>query len=451
MLCDLRLCSMCIACLWTGSGLAQQFTDYSVTTGFNTTGRNHGIAVGDFNGDGYEDIYVCRGDGPNLLYVNHGNFEFEESAAAFRVDFPGNTTCALWFDMDNDGDLDLFLGNAFEPNVLYRNDGHQFSDVSAQYGIGTTGNVRSVNAVDFDGDGDLDVYVAVVLQQNILWRNDGDVFTNVIESSGIDIPGRSLGAIFFDYDLDGLPDLYQTQDGFDQNFLYRNLGDGTFADVSADSRLDFSGFGMGANIADLNSDGYPDLYLTNLDSNRLYVSTGPGLYEEISTAAGVADIGMGWSTFFFDYDNNGLEDLYLSNDSYFGIPGHGKVRNRLYTNLGDLIFHSDDITDGVQNEFGSYGAVFADFDLDGRLDMAIANDSPVDGNQLFRNTGETGNSIAFRLEGVQSNRQAIGSRVVVYAGGQAQTRQVTAGGAMLHRVRQRLILVLVITHVSTAL
>lgn len=423
-----RTCIATITCLIYVSAHAQQFTDLSALTGFNATGKNHGVAVGDFNGDGLDDIYVCRGDGPNLLYVNQGNFVFEESAAAFRVDFPGNTTCALWFDMDNDGDLDLFLGNAFEPNILYRNDGHQFSEVSAQYGIDvTTGNVRSVNAVDFDGDGDLDLYIAVVLQQNILWRNDGTHFTNVIAESGIDLQGRSLGAVFFDYDLDGYQDLYQTQDGFDGNFLYRNNGDGTFTDVSVISGIASASFGMGATIGDINGDGYPDIYLTNLDTNRLFVTIAPGMYTEIATAAGVADIGMGWSCFFFDYDNNTMQDLYVSNDSYFGIPGHGKIRNKLYTNQGDLTFVADDFTGGVQNEYGSYGAACADFDQDGRLDLAVANEGPNDGNQIFRNTGPAGNYIALRLTGVQSNHFAIGSRVVLYAGGKQQSQQLTAG------------------------
>ncbi len=405
----------------------QIFTDMSVQTGFNTTGKNHGVAIGDFNQDGLDDIYVSRAEAPNLLYINLGNFQFQEAGATYGVDYAGRTNCSIWFDLDNDGDLDLFLGNGFEPNVLYRNDGNHFTDVSAGYGIQTIGNVRSVNAVDFDNDGDLDVYVAMALSPNLLWRNDGHVFTNVAAEAGIDLAGRSLGAVFFDYDHDGFQDLYQGQDGFDQNYIYRNNGDGTFSDVSEETGLLFSGFCMGATVGDLNGDGYADVYVENLDSNKLYVSDGPGKYQEISTQAGVADIGMGWSAFFFDYDNNGLQDIYLSNDSYFGIPGHGKLRNRLYTNQGNLLFHSEDIIGNVQNEFGSYGAAYADFDQDGKLDIVVINEGPLDGNQIFRNQSQTGNYIALKLEGIASNTQAIGSRVVLYSSGKSQTAFLTGG------------------------
>ncbi|HEX5111566.1 MAG TPA: CRTAC1 family protein [Saprospiraceae bacterium] len=403
------------------------FMDMSSQTGFNATGFSHGVAIGDFNLDGLDDIYVSRTGAANLLYLNKGNFHFEEAAATYGTNYTGNCNVSLWVDIDQDHDLDLFVGNSFENNVLYRNDGNNFTDVSEAYGIQTSGNVRSLNAVDFDNDGDMDIYVAVVLEQNILWRNDGDHFTNVISSSGIDIQGRSLGAVFFDYDNDGDQDLYQGQDGFDGNFLYRNNGDGTFTDVTDAVGLTFAGFCMGATVGDINYDGIADIYIENLDSNRLWVSNGIGSYNEISTQAGVADIGMGWSAFFFDYDNNALLDIYLCNDSYFGIPGHGKLRNRLFVNQGNLTFTSEEVTSTIQNEFGSYGCAYADFDLDGKLDLVVANESPVDGNQLFRNIADAGNYIAFELEGTESNYQAIGSRVVLYDQQKTQTQYVIAG------------------------
>ncbi len=406
---------------------AQLFTDMSVATGFNATGKNHGVAIGDFNYDGLDDIYVCRGDAPNLLYVNHGNFQFTEEGAAYGVDFAGHTNCAVWFDLDQDNDLDLFLGNGLENNVLYRNDGDHFTDVSAQYGIQTTGNVRSVNAVDFDNDGDLDIYVAQVLQQNILWRNDGNVFTDVTAQAGINIPGKSLGAVFFDYDNDGDQDLYQGQDGFDGNVFYRNNGDGTFTDMSVQTNLNFAGYCMGATVGDVNEDGFADVYVENLDSNKLYISNGLGSFNEISTKAGVADIGMGWSAFFFDYDNNSLLDIYQCNDSYFGIPGHGKLPNQLFINQGNLKFTTENYLGNIQNQFGSYGGANADFDLDGKLDMVVMNEGPDDGNQIFKNITNSGNYIAFNLEGTISNHQAIGSRVVLFTKDKRQTQFVTGG------------------------
>ena len=137
------------------------------------------------------------------------------------MNYSGNTNASLWFDFDNDGDLDLFIGNNFESNILLRNDGTQFTNVTEEYGLGTSGNLRSANAVDFDNDGDLDLYIAYVFAQNILWKNEsGALFVDHTAESGIDDTGRSLGAIFFDYDNDGDQDLFQTRDGDDANLFY---------------------------------------------------------------------------------------------------------------------------------------------------------------------------------------------------------------------------------------
>ena len=165
----------------------QTFTDLSEATGFNATGRNRGVSIGDFNNDGLEDIYVSRLEARNLLYRNLGNFEFEEVGQAFNVASTSSTMSSVWFDMDNDGDLDIFLVNAFQPNQLYRNDVGVFIDVSAQMGIGTSGNAKTVHAADYDNDGDLDLFVTKALEQNELWRNDGNEgFTDVTAEAGID-------------------------------------------------------------------------------------------------------------------------------------------------------------------------------------------------------------------------------------------------------------------------
>ncbi|MDX1478687.1 MAG: FG-GAP-like repeat-containing protein [Saprospiraceae bacterium] len=407
---------------------AQAFTEMSVETGFDVSGHNRGIAIGDFNGDGLEDIYVSRLFGVNLLYKNLGNFQFEEVSDEMGVRSNHDTNAALWFDFDNDGDLDLFLACSFDPNVLYRNDGDGFTDVTAEYGLGTSASSKSAHAVDYDRDGDLDLFVAIFLEQNELWRNDGDGFTNVITESGLDDPGRSLGAIFFDYDLDGDDDLYQTRDGIDPNLFFRNNGDGTFTEISTQLGLDYVGLGMGCDIADLNGDGRPDIYLTNLYENKLYLSdANSGGFYEFSGPARVDDIGMGWSTVFFDCDNDGLTDLYLANDSHFSVNGEEDIRNRLFVNLGDMTFFSKDTIGGVQNVLGSYGAATADFDLDGALDLAIANSGNQDYNQIFRNTGSTGHFIAFDLRGTASNPQGIGSRVTIHYNGEVQTDWVYAG------------------------
>ena len=198
---------------------SQIFEDKTFVNSFDVKGQNRGVAIGDYNGDGLDDIYISTMSGKNMLYRNLGGFQFEEVAGDMGVADPRQSSCALWFDMDNDRDLDLFIANLFQSNA---------------------------------NDGDMDVYIANMLEQNILWRNEsGQAFTDVTAEAGIFDEGRSLGAIFFDYDLDGDQDLYQTRDGIDPNLFYRNNGDGTFTEISSETWLDYVGFGMVTDVADL--------------------------------------------------------------------------------------------------------------------------------------------------------------------------------------------------------
>lgn len=417
---------------------SQVFTEMTLANDFGVTGQNRGIAIADFNNDGLEDIYVTSLSGRNLLYQNKGNFQFEEVADQYRVNSPRATNAAVWFDMDNDGDQDLFLANSFQPNVLYRNDGDRFKDVSYDFGVRTSSNPKSVLVVDYDNDGYLDLYLAQIFDQNILFRNEGGKrFTDVTEVVGIDDRGRSLGAVFVDYDLDGDQDLFQTRDGEDVNLFYENES-GFFREVASELDLDFVGMGMGTDVADLNGDLYPDFYLTNLYENKLYLSQPSGMFQEISQRAGVDDIGMGWSTFFFDCNNDGLKDIYLANDSRFGVNGISPIANRLFINRGDLSFYSQTYEGAEQNIYGTFGAAAADFDLDGQIDIAVANNGVNDGNQLFRNTSNAANHITFQFTGVQSNRDAIGTRVVLYAGEKRATDFVRAGSGYASQGSKRL-------------
>ena len=407
---------------------AQSFTEMTEALDFGVKGFNRGVAIADFDNDGLDDIYISRLEARNLLYRNLGNFEFEEVAAKYGVDSDRSTNASLFFDMDNDGDLDLYLVNSFQRDILYRNDVDSFADVSDQFAVGRDfGNVKTAHAADYDMDGDLDIYVTSFRSQNVLWRNEGTHFLNVIASSGIDDKGSSLGAIFVDYDLDGDQDLYQTRDGTDANLFFVNDGSGKYTEQSASMGLDFVGFGMGTDVCEINGDGEPDLYLTNLEENKLYISDGTGSFDEISGSSTVDDIGMGWSCFFFDCDNDGLEDLYVANDSYFGVNGKSKVRNRLFMNTGGQSFHSEDYIGNVQNEYGTYGAAFGDLDNDGKLDLVLANHGTNDGNQIFRNTGSAANFVQIKLQGTLSNSYGIGARLQLYTAGGVQSEFVNCG------------------------
>ncbi|MEM1122686.1 MAG: CRTAC1 family protein, partial [Bacteroidota bacterium] len=405
--------TLLVACFLFNFSLAQSFEDYAEKLQFNQPGHNVGMAIGDFDGNGLEDIYISRKGSKNLLYVNRGDFRFEEVSQQYGLDFIGNTTCSLWFDMDNDGDQDLFLGNQFGPNRLFRNDKNTFTDVSFQYGIAqTVGNVHSVNAMDFDNDGDLDLYIAQSMQQNILWRNEnGTRFVNYTQAAGIHDEGPSMGAVFFDYDNDGDVDLYQTRDNEAGNLFYRNDG-GYFTDISEKSHTNYAGHGMGVDVADLNEDGLLDFYLTNLYKNVLFIQNADHSFEE-HLIEGLDDNGMGWGTAIFDTNNNGLRDIYLANESNYGAANIHQS-NKLFINQGDLNFFNPTTNAEVQNMFSSYAVAHADFDKDGKMDFVCAN-AGEEGNQIFKNTSADKNYINIQLEGTKSNTQGIGARMYVFA------------------------------------
>ncbi len=390
----------------------QSFEDHSISTNFNQPGHNIGMAIGDLDGNGLPDIYVSRKGSSNLLYRNIGDFQFEEVGENYNLDFNGNTNCSLWFDMDNDGDDDLFLGNMFESNKLYRNNNGTFEDVSIIFGISNTiGNVHSVNAADIDNDGDLDLYVAQSMAQNILWRNEGTHFVNYTTASGINDEGPSMGAVFFDYDNDGNVDLYQTRDNDAGNLFYRNDG-GYFTDISDQSNTDYEGHGMGVDVADLNGDGLLDFYLTNLYENVLFIQNSNNSFEQ-HLIEGINDNGMGWGTAIFDSNNNGLKDIYLANESDFAVAGTHQS-NKLFVNQGNLEFYNPTTSSSIQNMYSSYSVAHADFDNDGKMDFVCAN-AGEDGNQIFKNTSADKNYLNINLEGTNSNSKGIGARVYVDA------------------------------------
>lgn len=418
---------------------AQQFEEMTDISGFRSPGNNFGVAIGDVNVDGYDDIYITRRGEANLLYINQGNFTFEEKAEVYGLDHSGENQASLWIDYDNDGDLDLFMVNNEGPNQFYENDQGVFTNETFNLGLSKSGFVKSVNAVDYDNDGFLDIYVSYFLKQNVLYKNfDGEYFLDVTVAAGIDDQGPSMGSVFFDYDNDGDQDLYQVHDGNVANLLYQNQGDGSFIDVSATSKSDYAGFGMGVDAGDVNNDGYLDLYITNLEENTLLINQKDGTFEDLSSITKVDDIGMGWGTFLFDCNNDGHQDIYVANESDFGVQGYDVLKNILYKNLGNLIFDHDSYNGGIQNTFGSYGAAYSDFDQDGLLDFVVANQG-TEGNQIFHNISESNNYISFSLIGKKSNAQAIGAKIEVFAGGQQFVRERKAGsswisqsGSLLH-------------------
>ncbi len=413
-----------LALYTTATGQAN-FTDVSAAAGINNLARNFGISIVDFDNDGREDLYVSTYYSPNLLYRSLGNGRFVNVAEAAGVAHDGTSTMSCWGDIDNDGDLDMYLGNRLESNALYLNNGDgTFTGISESAGVNSAHHTRAVMFGDIDRDGYIDLYVANLSGPNYLYHNNGDLtFTNIMETAGAQDFGLAMGSLFFDYDNDGDLDIYLVHDGNQPNILYQNDGSGLFTDVSRTANADFAGQGMGVDFGDVNNDGFFDLYITNLYPNALLVSNGNGTFRENTLSSQAGDPGMGWGTVWLDYDNDGLQDLYVSNDSYFSP--HPNV---LYRNLGNNAFEIVSGGSPLSSMFAGYGVATADLNTDGKIDLFLAN-SANDGNQLFLNYTENGNNwVKARLRGTISNRAAIGARVEIEAGGLLMMDEVCAGG-----------------------
>lgn len=400
------------------------YKDVSSTAGVKVAGQNNGVAFGDYDNDGDEDLYVSVKNGKNKLFQNIDGSHFINVAEFAGVDYEGSSRTSIWVDVNNDGFLDLYVGNFEENDVLYLNQGDgTFADETRFGRIYNPGKTFSVNAADVNQDGFIDIYVANFREENKLYINRGDgSFSNKIEESGAKSIVNAMGVAFFDYDKDNDPDLYLTHDG-QPNILYKNVGGGRFVDVSAEAGVDFKGFGMGVDVGDVNKDGWLDLYITNLYENVLFLNKGDGTFTDASKKAQVEDYGMGWGTNFLDFNNDGLIDIYVSNDSYFS-----DYPNVLYKNMGDSTFSEMDQEYEVCSRMAGYGSAVADINRDGFVDLVVANSGTKDYLQLFVNQSKEGNWIGFKLEGVKSNPAAVGARVeLVDENGVLHVDEINAG------------------------
>ena len=392
-------------------------------------------------------------------------------------------------DYDNDGDADLYVTN-FGSNILYRNNGDgTFSDVTEEAGVGDDQWGTGAIFGDYDRDGDLDLYVcnyveyslasiekmkreskqagksvpsalnpiAFDAQDNILFQNNGDgAFSDVTAALGVEANGgRSMQAIFTDFDLDGDLDLYVAND-LTPNFLYENNGDGTFADVSRESwAADFRG-SMGLATGDYDSDGDLDLFISHWidQENTLYrnlwvegseiTDTKPTEAEPIrlideSYGSLLAEISMkdiGWGTDFFDYDNDSDLDIFVANGSTFQYLEMPKFlirqKDRLFRNEGNgsFIEIANDVGIGTLPSRVGRGVAFGDYDNDGDVDFFVVNNH--DRAVLWRNDGGNRNAwLQVKLVGTADNRDGVGSKIRVTAGGLTQIREINAGASYM--------------------
>jgi len=414
-----------------------------------------GVAAGDYDGDGFVDLFAVRGDvGPDLLFRNRGDGTFEEVGAGAGLAGSGaRISCGPAFcDYDGDGDLDLFVGGLDgTPVRVLRNDGDgRFTDVTdATRLAGSRRNTFGFAFGDFDGDGDLDAAVTHWVPPELaqaapgewLWRNNGDgTFTDVTAAAGLApvAPGTvdwTFTANFTDLDLDGDLDLLFASD-FGTGQVYRNEGDGTFTDVTDRSVITDEN-GMGAAIGDYDNDGDFDWFVSGVwdpdgvaegfwgvTGNRLYRNRGDGTFEDATDEAGVRRGFWGWGSVFADFDHDGWLDLFHVNGISF--PGDDDAAferdpSRLFLNRGDGTFRTVDVGDRGQGR----GVACFDYDRDGDLDLFVANWSQ--GPLLLRNEGGAGAWLHVRLRGAAPNTQGVGARVRVTAGGRTQLRELRCG------------------------
>ena len=414
------------------------FTDVTEGSGLASPGWAHGVAAADYDGDGWVDLYVtCLGS--NRLYHNNGDGTFTDVTQKAGVDDTRWSMGAAFGDYDNDGDLDLFVANYVDFHL----------DDLPEFGKGKFCNFRGVPVQcgprGLPGAGDS------------LFRNNGDgTFTNVTQEAGVSDPeGRfGLTAQWTDLDGDGWVDLYVANDAW-PNFLYRNNRDGTFTEdaffagtaVGEDGNEQGS---MGVAIGDYNHDGKPDIYVTNFSDeyNTLYRQEGQLTFADVSYASKIAQVSfpfVGWSTKFFDYDNDGWVDLLVVNGHVY--PQMENVSLGTTYTQRKLLFRNnrDGTFTEVANSTGealtarqvSRGVGFGDIDNDGDVDLVVEN---IDGApMILRNEGGNQNNwITIQTVGFKLNLQGLGARVKVVAGDLVQVGEVRCGGSYISDSDRRL-------------
>ncbi len=367
--------------------------------------RAEGVAVADFNNDGLSDFYLSNPEGRNWLFQNMGEGLFTEVSERYGLDVDSRTKTSVWGDFNNDGFRDLYLGNQDGTDQLFLNvDGEAFEEVTISSGIYNPKQTQSVNLADVDNDGFLDIYVSNFLSENILYRNNGDLtFSNYIYLSGAVDVGKSMGSLFFDYDGDGDSDLYLVHDDFEKNFLYLNNGQGRFEEIAESVGADVQSYGMGPEILDVNLDGHLDLYITNLFSNTLLVNDGSGNFQDQAGDLGIDDFGMSWGVTKWDYQNDGFEDIYIANEYEFS-----PYESMLYRKFIDS-FSILQTANPLINQENNFGLATIDLDSDGDLDLLSANKSSY--MRIYRNDEEQGHFLRIKLIGSESNRDAVGAKI----------------------------------------
>jgi hypothetical protein len=415
------------------------FTDVTEKSGLSRTGWQTGVCVGDYNNDGWDDLFCCFW-GHNILFRNNGNGTFTDvtqQAGLAQPNVRWGAGCTF-LDYDRDSHLDLFVCNylKLDPATIPPADKATYCQWK---GVPIMCGPRGLPA-----------------DTNILYHNNGDgTFTDVSEKSGILKPGPrySITAVSYDFDNDEWPDIYVAVDS-EPSILFKNNHDGTFTDVAVMAGCAYSDngheqAGMGVAVGDYDCDGWFDIFKTNFadDTCNLYHNNADGTFSDVTFASGVGvnNRYVAWGCGFVDYDNDGWTDIIQINghvypeiDKYnFGQTF--KNPRLVYKNLGNGRFKdvSADMGPGISEHFSSRGAAFGDYNNNGNMDVLVLNlnDPP----SLLRNDGgNQQNWIKIKLLGTKCNRTAIGARVRVITGKHIQMDEVHSGASVMSQSDLRL-------------
>jgi hypothetical protein len=381
-------------------------------------------AWADYDGDGDLDLFVGFNGAANRLYRNDGGALLDVANAMGTAD-ARPTRAGAWGDFDGDGDPDLVVGFAPGPQSvlrLYRNDVGRFVDVTANAGIARdSGAVRQLSWIDYDADGDLDLFVAFRDRANALFRNDAGKFADVAAEVGLADRRKSVGAVWFDFDEDGDLDLYLANMDGDANALYRNEK-GHFTDLAAERAVAWGGRLPNDSTngtvrpcaADVDGDGRLDIVTANYGKNGLFLNRGHGKFEDASGTWWI-DADSRYDTCALDdFDNDGRLDLYVNGT----VTGGTSYRDYLFRNTGT---HFEDVTpDNIQALQADHGAVWADFDRDGDVDLALTGSRPDGMHLIMRNDLDPGvarRSLSVSVVDGRGRALLPGAEVRVYASG----------------------------------
>ena len=407
------------------------FTDLTNDAGISFSGMSEGVCVFDYNNDGLDDIlFTTRGGSTIHLYKNNGEVNFTNVSIESNIGHQMEARTAIAGDYDNDGDLDLFIGATIGASKFFQNNGNgTFQDITSLTGININDQVRGCSWFDYNQDGYLDLYVGLLYEPNLLYKNNGDgTFIDIAQNVGATGPigaGIIMGLGAIDYNRDGYQDLYITQDNYNGNILLKNENGSFFTDVSYSSQTDLEVMGMGIAFGDINKDGLFDFYTTNLNENSLLLNSTNGVFSDISSTSGTQDLlgSMGWGTFFFDANNDGWLDIYNNNETAFG-----GVYNSLMINQKNLTFSMLGPSCGATINNNGYGSAFSDFDHDGDLDLIlVGHSSNVGSINLLKNDSEVRNWVMFELKQNENNFFAIGATVELFTGNEKQLNYIAAG------------------------